>query len=196
LASTIAVIFTGLLFRHERNVRREERADAATAQARLVVGRVVDHELPGTSIVNDAGDLDGLITHFVFEVKNYSGAPIYTVDVQVRPRTLDDSEVLEVVKQDDGPDLIEGSYRNTVEVAPLSWPLNSPFDYGRLQVDLSFVDANGLWWQRFGQDPPTRMPDHDELCGIWWKWLLSPAVAIALGLVGILLGAIAVLTDL
>jgi hypothetical protein len=42
------VVFTGWLLRHEIRVRREEKTDSDAAQARLIIGVVVDTEASGT----------------------------------------------------------------------------------------------------------------------------------------------------
>ncbi|MGC4857308.1 hypothetical protein ACLQ24_29070 [Micromonospora sp. DT4] len=54
--STFAVIFTGLLFRHEIRVRREEQRDGEAAQARLIVGRMINWKPSGA---NAYGELVG-----------------------------------------------------------------------------------------------------------------------------------------
>ncbi|MEU4215885.1 hypothetical protein [Actinoplanes sp. NPDC026623] len=45
VTSALAVLFTGWLLRHEIRARREEQADSAGAQARLIVGTVASVDL-------------------------------------------------------------------------------------------------------------------------------------------------------
>ncbi|MEU0548295.1 hypothetical protein [Micromonospora sp. NPDC005979] len=76
--STFAVVFTGLLFRHETRVRREEQESREAAQARLVI----------PVLTHDDDDSDGVVvrndpTGATVTLVNHSAAPIFDVRVDV-----------------------------------------------------------------------------------------------------------------
>lgn len=62
--SVLALWFTALLYLHEVRIRREEKADADAAQARLIFGRVVEFRAPAE-----------MLTSVRYEVANHSAAP-------------------------------------------------------------------------------------------------------------------------
>ncbi|MGC4748930.1 hypothetical protein ACLQ28_25210 [Micromonospora sp. DT201] len=86
--STAAVIFTGLLFRHEIRVRREEKTDAESVQARLVVGTDI-------YLVPKQGQPD-LFVEAGVKVVNYSNAPVLDLTVYHAHQTAIVSEIAKV----------------------------------------------------------------------------------------------------
>lgn len=165
--STAAVIFTGLLFRHEIRVRRDESRDAEAAQARLIVGEIMYPFGP-------AGQYDGVS----WVVHNHSSAPIFSLYVAVSSSSLD-GLLLYRGNPDDYPDAVapggsvSGSWTFDEPIPEHSWVP----DGGR--VMLEFVDASGLTWQRAGSMSPKRrvnpsMP-HASFWPLFWEfaWPLS-----------------------
>jgi hypothetical protein len=74
--STVAVIFTGLLFRHEIRVRREEQRDSEAALARLVV---YEFRRVDTTDVDDDGNLIGDVVYIEYRIRNLAASPILDV---------------------------------------------------------------------------------------------------------------------
>jgi hypothetical protein len=175
--SSLAVILTGLLFRHEVRVRRAEQEDAAGAQARLIVSG-----LPGRP---DEGEP---LPKISWRVNNYSSAPIFNLQVAVVPHTYRSPRVAAraVVP---GPN--EGSIYSTVRASsrnsrtepdwterpaarlmasgdestgeylltsPIIWPRASGLELtDRFCVLLRFTDGAGVQWERQDELAPKRV---------------------------------------
>ncbi|MEV6695238.1 hypothetical protein AB0M35_27570 [Micromonospora sp. NPDC051196] len=161
--STAAVIFTGLLFRHEIKVRREEQRDSDAAQARLIVGEVT-HQFGPSGVFEGVG----------WTVYNHSDAPVFELYVSVSSNYLDDVP-LYLGQPNDYPDgIAPGSQVNG------SWTFDRPFPEERwlpdgARVMVEFVDASGLTWKRAGSMSPTRyvqpsMP-HTKFWPLLWEFL-------------------------
>ncbi|MEU4555926.1 hypothetical protein [Micromonospora violae] len=149
--STAAVIFTGLLFRHEIRVRRDEKQDAEVAQARLVVGRIV--HFGRNASVEPSGHVSGVISEFGWSVKNYSSAPILDVGVWVAHAEDEELEWHEERTWDVVEGEITGSIalRKSIDLGPENFE-----DPGNFDVVLVFVDAEGRSWLRHGRIEPFR----------------------------------------
>lgn len=147
--STVAVIFTGWLLRHEIKVRRVERVDTEAAQARLVVGSVSDcrGQYPGQGVT-------GPVTEADWQVKNYSGAPIFDLRVQIESG-IDDRR----------GQVIESEATGTVKCdPPLTVDQGMMFDPREVLMKIEFTDAAGLRWTRLVGDPPKRyMPSYGAM---------------------------------
>ncbi|WP_433081608.1 hypothetical protein ACQP1P_46565 [Dactylosporangium sp. CA-052675] len=144
--STIAVIFSGWLLRHEINTRREEKTEAELAQARLVVGRISGCEL----------DEDGWVQQFRYEIINYSDAPVFFVNPYIVDQEFGqefDSEKVYHVLASNAPIVGFVSAHNCDPPDPDEE--GNP-DLSRFQVKLVFVDKNGLQWRRFHYEAPLR----------------------------------------
>ncbi|WP_144420152.1 hypothetical protein [Micromonospora haikouensis] len=150
--STFAVIFTGLLFRHEIRVRREERRDNEAAQARLIVTRCV-----GLSYKDEDGIRFVESVHF--EVLNFSGLPILYPMLFARTggygcrssayveQVVTDRLVGEMVPKRPFPARIKGG---------------GQLDAGYVSTEIYFTDANGLSWQRKDNADPVRITRPSE----------------------------------
>ena len=146
ILSAIAVIYTARLFRHERNMRREEKEDGDLAQARLVVGRVSGYEI----------NPDGTIAKLQYDITNYSDAPVFFVNPSVYywdgSEDFDSGRVHHVLKS-------QATARGEVAIdaadAPDILDDDTP-DLSQYQVKFLFIDKNGLEWRRFDYDTPIR----------------------------------------
>jgi hypothetical protein len=180
IASAGALIGTIVLLWHEIRVRREEKADSAQAQARLVVGTFVGGMRSSTD--PDTGHLVGPLVGFRWRVSNYSGAPVFDVSGRVtyasNGLTYGSGGPIEVL---DKPEVRESKVD-----PPVDWPDDS--DLGDASLEIRFTDAKGLVWRRVDRRPPTRVLSGGTRSAGWTIWL-----GIALGAVGTVLGVIAVL---
>ncbi|MEU5781052.1 hypothetical protein [Micromonospora lupini] len=148
--STFAVIFTGLLFRHETRVRREEQESREAAQARLVI----------PVLTLDRDDSDGVRVYdstnpATVTLVNHSAAPIFDVHVDVvweethrwpgRRR-----EAVAMVTAHGGRRfaVVEKSETASFELTGHAAHL------GRARI--RFTDAAGLVWERSGLQSPVR----------------------------------------
>jgi hypothetical protein len=149
LMSSIAVIFTGLLFRHERNVRREEQADSEAAQARLVVGSVGRLSRDRKSDVVEPGS--GPFTGIGWQVNNLSGLPVLDVSIRIFGGWLP-SGLIDHVADIMRVDTVEGGIK-----------LQTPIAIGErdaqcdTRVEIKFTDSNGLVWTRVDREQPVRV---------------------------------------
>ncbi|MGC4756993.1 hypothetical protein [Micromonospora trifolii] len=134
-----ALIFTGLLLRHELRTRRDERFDAVSAQARLVrTHAVVLQETEDESV------------DIIFTIKNNSERSIFRARIEAYmegQRCADfDSDFLEVL---DGC----SESKLCINVPRARFAKECGFD---LSVVLVYQDAEGYDWQREGDLPPVR----------------------------------------
>ncbi|MFI7429938.1 hypothetical protein ACIBPB_23355 [Micromonospora sp. NPDC049836] len=150
LVSTLAVIITGFLLRHEMRARREDTEDREAAQARLI----------STSLgLPDVGP-DGYVDRVIVTLKNYSAAPIYDLSAELRESTIRDPDGFIGIAVTGSPwhfesrvlpgDEIEMTYRFEVELDPGDLTV-----FGC--VFIRFTDAAGLPWERVGTAPPVRL---------------------------------------
>lgn len=136
-----ALIFTGWLLRHEIRVRREEKADTAAAQARLVVARALGVVL--TDIDPNTGHQVGPMVGLKWQIKNYSQAPIFDAIVSV-----------EEWQDNRWGEVIETEASGTVKCDS---SLEFGFDPREALVKVEFTDAAGLRWIRTTGEPPERV---------------------------------------
>ncbi|MFF4893865.1 hypothetical protein [Micromonospora chersina] len=142
IMSTVAVLFTGLLFRHEVRVRREEKQDAEAAQARLVVATLTGL----TKSFGSRGDHDVM----GYRIMNLSSAPI--LDVMVRHmwsnQPMGPPHRIPVLVGEE-----EGELRIWQEIGS---SLKKLIEDGS-QVEILFTDANGHKWRRTDLTSPVRV---------------------------------------
>lgn len=154
--SSIAVIFTGLLFRHERNVRREEKADADAAQARLVVGRITDISRVASDDISTPGEGPGRAV--LWKVKNYSSMPVFNVEVWVE-RVFDiDEPPFDFLNLEEKHDVVEDEligFTLPRDLIQEEYP-GAAFDLTRYEITVVFTDRNGFAWTRTGFNEPQR----------------------------------------
>ncbi|MEV0810300.1 hypothetical protein [Micromonospora sp. NPDC050200] len=140
--STAAVIFTGLLFRHEIRVRREEKQDAEASQARLVVATL-------TGMAKSFGSRGG---HDMmgYRIMNLSSAPILDVTI----RHIWENNPM-------GPPhripILVGEEEGQL---PVWRELGTPFKKiieEASYVEILFTDANGHKWKRVHLNSPVRV---------------------------------------
>ncbi|MEH1098198.1 hypothetical protein [Micromonospora sp. CPCC 205561] len=140
--STAAVIFTGLLFRHEIRVRREEQRDNEAAQARLVVARPV--------VMKRDGERSDEITHVGCLINNYSSMPIFNLTVRLYV-----TGYLDAIGEE--PALFSVVQDDVAWTAALRWPVrDSDLLKEEFYCSINFVDSAGLSWHRSGLNLPTR----------------------------------------
>ncbi|TYC05675.1 hypothetical protein FXF53_04475 [Micromonospora sp. WP24] len=142
--STFAVVFTGLLFRHEIRVRREEQRDAMAAQARLIFGKVLE--------IKRVGGEERVMEVMKFEVQNFSSLPIVDVACSI---------------YGDGGLIAEGLPMDLVESGRktgYTTKLNMQIPWQRFDdvakgawVQVRFVDASGVRWRRDGRKELVRI---------------------------------------
>ncbi|MFF4810015.1 hypothetical protein ACFY03_17550 [Micromonospora chersina] len=165
--STAAVIFTGLLFRHEIRVRREEQRDNEAAQARLLTAN--HHVQRG----------DGPPVLF-WEVVNHSAAPITDLDVYISPASLDDSYLVERERVVEDKLLPPGKSIDGWKTLFPPFPQSDEGHY-RIRMELDFVDSAGLSWRRLATFTPERqlgyVDPRSSALGLAWEymwWLSRP----------------------
>lgn len=142
--STGALVFTGWLLRHEIRVRREEKADADAAQARLVVAHIVGAEMSGAD--HDTGRQVGSMVGVKWRVKNHSQAPIFDLFISI-----------DGWEGNRWGEVIEDEASGTVKCNP-PLPFDSyPYDPREALVKVEFTDAAGLRWTRRMGEPPERL---------------------------------------
>jgi hypothetical protein len=143
LMSTVAVLFTGLLFRHEVRVRREERRDAEAAQARLVLAVRIGPQPPRDSPPAPPFRVG-------YRVLNFSGAPV--LDVLVRYVWAGGSV---------GPThhlpVLVGEERGELPVPAGLDPEVTGALADFSAIEIIFTDASGQKWQRVDRSAPVRL---------------------------------------
>ncbi|AXE27881.1 hypothetical protein C0216_30655 (plasmid) [Streptomyces globosus] len=153
VATTAATGVALWLAVHEVQMRRKDETDRQAAQARLVVsaiegtrGEVVNHSsepLLELRIIRADADVDGRPV-----------AVRWAEDAQRIFRNVSAGEErhLELRVQGWGP-LIhpELSYEVGTDEGV------APFNASNHRLTIQFLDAAGLWWQRVGLEPPTRV---------------------------------------
>ncbi|MEU7924034.1 hypothetical protein [Micromonospora sp. NPDC049801] len=180
--STFAVVFTGLLFRHETRVRRDEQESREAAQARLVIPVLTrdDDESDGVVVRRDP-------TEATVTLVNHSAAPIFDVHVDVawqesfrwpgRRREMQ------------GTVIANGGRRFAVveKSEAVRFELTGTAAYLG-QARIRFTDAAGLVWQRTGLGSPVRYTPPESTLGRAFRllpWVLLviyvvlPAIVIA-----------------
>ncbi|WP_326561384.1 hypothetical protein [Micromonospora sp. NBC_01796] len=167
LLSGIAALATWLLFRHEIRVRRDERRDNEEAQARLVVGHIVDFG-PAAYVDPESG-LVGRIESIAWRVKNYSSAPIFNLGVWIHH-----SDFLMYWSSEETWDVVDDEIGTKAELyEPLDSRELGCFETKDFELSVAFTDANGRSWARVGQERPYRTTG-DPLSRIpltplpWW----------------------------
>lgn len=163
-----ALVFTALLYRHEVQVRREERADGDIAQARLVFGSVVGLRAPGD-----------MLAAVRWEVVNHSAGPVFQLIAKiVQPASgyaVQDPDELEVLTD---------RHDQELRISP-PLPVAAATTYRDLSVEITFTDAAGLVWRRTDRAAPERVL-HGATSRRSVEYLLAVA-ALAFGAVGTVL---------
>ncbi|WP_157437119.1 hypothetical protein [Actinoplanes subtropicus] len=139
LVSLIALWFTALLYLHEVRIRREEKADADAAQARLIFGRVVEFRAPAE-----------MLSSVRYEVANHSSAPIFQLSAEVATPSRD---TVRGGTEHDG--LVGHPVLDLVADQPV--PVGGGTTIQDLALTIDFTDAAGLRWRRTGRDAPVRI---------------------------------------
>jgi hypothetical protein len=154
--SSVAVIFTGLLFRHEVRVRREEKADSGAAQARLVVGRITEISRVHDDSTTEPTDGPGHAA--VWKVRNYSSMPVFNVEVWINKRFSFDEPHVDFLNTEEKHDLVEDELIGvTVPLDPIDeeYP-GCTFDLDKYEIIVTFTDSNGFVWTRSNFNEPQR----------------------------------------
>ncbi|MET8147601.1 hypothetical protein ACIBSW_06710 [Actinoplanes sp. NPDC049668] len=149
VVSTGALVFTGWLLRHEIRVRREDQEDQAGAQARLVVGRIINLSRATKDDISepDSGPFRGI----GWSVENHSDSLIMDVSIRIFGDWLPDGlidRVADVMRSED----VRGGF-----------DLGSPIGIGEKdaradsKVEIKFTDAAGLIWTRIDREQPVRL---------------------------------------
>jgi len=150
LVSSGALVFTGLLLRHETKIRRDEKADRERSQARLVIPRLHSHDIQRDPALG--------LTAVKWMIENHSGAPIMAVLIRVYPKgAADRGEFLKAKYLLSSNTKEEGWWQLA---QPVPWPVgekdaNPPLWH--LSIDARFIDADGLEWERTRLQPPQRL---------------------------------------
>ncbi|MFI7647398.1 hypothetical protein ACIBTZ_15135 [Micromonospora sp. NPDC049460] len=152
--STLAVLFTALLLRHERRVRREEQEDAQAAQARLII----------TRLEKVARDPETKEVSFEWTVLNRSQGPIFdpTVDIEP-PRGFNSTAFVGEVEMPANSQTllpggsIKGKWIFTQTVNPRFF-MNIKSQLSNFGISVRFTDASGLRWIRVKERQPLRSP--------------------------------------
>ncbi|MEH1101880.1 hypothetical protein [Micromonospora sp. CPCC 205561] len=188
LMSTLAVIVTGLLLRHEIRVRREEQRASEAAQARLVIPVLTFDDDSGTEGIRTYGPSNPASV----TLTNHSAAPIFDVRVDVVwkganrwPGRRRDS--VETVSSG-------GARRFTVVEKTVAVDYELPaLAASRGQARVQFTDAAGLVWERVGLQPPARYTPSESPMGRAFRLLPWLIFVIYVVLPAILVTAVIVL---
>ncbi|WP_147457350.1 hypothetical protein [Micromonospora sp. CV4] len=151
--STAAVIFTGLLFRHEIRVRREEQRDKEASQARLVFGQVSGVSTDGAEDPGREPRRHETPATLQWLVTNRSSSPIMDVVFRVRAeRSLVDWVDAR------HEELVTDSLSGELQVNPdLFYVKRGQFDPRTIHWEFEFTDAAGLRWVRERGSLPRRI---------------------------------------
>ncbi|WP_157745078.1 hypothetical protein [Micromonospora coxensis] len=153
--STLAVLLTGLLFRHEIRVRRDEKESSESAQAQLIV----------LGVERYMGNEDEGWTGAFWFVRNESAAPISNLIVS--PRQSDDLEYelfagrgkvhksLQILTADSR---VTGLWEFDDPRPWRSWESKEPRPF---EMEMLFLDAAGVGWLRTGSGQPVRSSFND-----------------------------------
>ncbi|MFG3645092.1 hypothetical protein ACGF3C_32940 [Micromonospora sp. NPDC047762] len=162
--STAAVIFTGLLFRHEIRVRREEQRDNEAAQARLIVCGVAGIDVRGDEVRGAS-----------WYVANHSSAPIFDLKAWIVANyaatevVFEGAEELETLRVLEPGQTHRGmlNFRDTYSAEMVG--------LDHLACAAEFYDAVGLQWRREGGLSPDRIIEFDDtersLLNLAWLYL-------------------------
>ena len=204
--STLAVIITGALLRHELRARREDKDDADAAQARLVAAGLRN---PGIAD-------DGTVEHVYLGVRNYSSGPIYELYVQIRDSR--GSQLFAGDSRGNHPSIFAGNSHKSrgqrmalaeealrrgqkstyykrhlgpgamlddeVAMYVFTTPVPSADMLRFAEVVIHFIDAAGYAWSKTGTGPPVRIrafrepkPRHPFWLALWqYLWPISTPV--------------------
>ncbi|WP_371408904.1 hypothetical protein OG423_32160 [Micromonospora zamorensis] len=150
--STLAVVITGLLLRHELRARREDQGDAEAAQARLVV----------TGLGSFGVDDHGHVRQVDLRLENFSSGPIYTVYMELRDGEGNRQASLAGITRE-GDNV---AYKRLVPpgdtfVETLFLPKATKMDHNELlmfaEVVIRFIDTAGFAWSKTGTGAPVRL---------------------------------------
>jgi hypothetical protein len=144
--STLAVLLTGLLFRHEIRVRREERQDSEAAQARLVLPLLLHFS-------NQAESGSGEYESIEWEVTNHSPAPILALAVELRLREY----LSAVVSTENIIPVVSGRFEGSFRFEGPFWNSFGQHPSKIFSLAIQFTDADGRDWVRVDHEPPRRV---------------------------------------
>ncbi|MEU8430392.1 hypothetical protein [Micromonospora sp. NPDC048887] len=148
--STVAVLFTGLLLRHEIRIRREEKESTDSGQAQLVV----------VGVEHYVGNEESGWTGVTWFVQNESTAPISNLIVS--PQLADEIDYELFAGQNflhRSTDIViansrvRGNWRFDDSKPWGSWKERKPRPF---VLEIMFKDAAGIPWHRRGNEQPTR----------------------------------------
>ncbi|MFG2775049.1 hypothetical protein [Streptomyces sp. NPDC048350] len=153
IATTAATGVALWLAMHEVRMRRKDESDRAAAQARLVVSAI---EGTRAEVVNHSSEplLELRIIRADADVEGQPIAVRWSEDDQriFRNVAAGEQRHLELRMQSWGPLLHpEQSYEMGTDEGA------TPFNATNHRLTVQYLDAAGLWWQRVGLQPPTRV---------------------------------------
>ncbi|MGI5146870.1 hypothetical protein ACQEVC_10875 [Plantactinospora sp. CA-294935] len=139
IMSTFAVLFTGLLLRHEIKIRREEKRDQEAAQARLITLTRPYEETE-----------EEFVTTTRCQLINHSAAPIHGIQLYARDRRQPAKIVaIKMIH------LLAPGDTTYFDVPVPDGPAHKD-TLSFLQIRVSFIDSNGMGWERYMGGQPTR----------------------------------------
>lgn len=145
LVSSVALLLTYLLLRHEIRTRHAERDEREAAQARLVWAHtwtfdmaVVGGRLAVRHLVRNLSERPVYLVRLSSESRGVDGAWLSGLGPEVIP--AGDEAWIELETYDPGPDM-------AATIAATTESINPPM--------LTFVDAEGRRWIRYGRSEPT-----------------------------------------
>lgn len=171
--AVVALSFTAMLFLHERRVRREDKADADVAPARLVFARAVELRVEAEKL--------NLVR---YEIVNHGEAPIFQVEASI---------VTSSGAAGHSAAELDGLMGSRVVKMLIDPPISAftPTTVSDLPLTVTFTDATGLRWRRTGRDRPERLLTNVP-SDTGWEAPVALA-AVIFGLAGIILGLIALI---
>lgn len=171
--AVVALWFTARLFQHEIRVRREEKADADIAHARLVFVRAVELRTK-----------DEKLSSVRYEIVNHGADPIFQVEASI---VTSSGAAGHSADELDG---LVGSRAVEMLIDP-PIPAVTSTTVRDVSLTVTFTDTAGLRWRRTGRDQPERLLASAP-AGTGSEAPLALA-ALTLGLAGIVLGLIALI---
>ncbi|WP_328651310.1 hypothetical protein OG598_24915 [Micromonospora sp. NBC_00330] len=166
--STAAVIFTGLLFRHEIRVRREEQRDGEAAQARLIVCGVAELDVRGDEVRGA-----------FWYVANHSSAPIFDLKAWIVANYAATGVIFEGDEELQTLHVLEPGQTHRGRLNFLDTYSAETVGLDHVACAAEFYDGFGLQWRREGGLPPERIVEFDDkeqsLLSLTWSylWVLS-----------------------
>ncbi|MFG1872285.1 hypothetical protein [Micromonospora arborensis] len=151
--STLAVLITGALLRHEMRARREDKEDADAAQARLIVTDV-------TALARGSGPVDTA----VITVTNHSAAAIVEAHAYIQGKSNFRGGLGGRGQMFYRQHIAPGSEAKANIV--LREPMHPKEFYLLAEVAIFFTDTAGRFWTKFGTKAPVRMRKAEKQAGV------------------------------